>query len=304
MLAESILSLSGRRNMPFIKMSCGALPETLLESELFGHKTGAYEGAIDNKPGRLRLAHNGTLYITEISDLPLSLQVKLLAFLNLPLSLQVKLLAFLNEGTVYPMGSSQGIQVDVRIIAATHRDLDQMAVEGLFRRDLLFRLNAVRLHLPTLQEREQDTDLLLDHFVKIFSIPMNKKIEGFSRDARHLLLNYDYPGNIRELRNIVEYAVRICRSHQIGVEHLPAYLVERTETRDAGARPTGEGESRQKRSGFDWNSIERQLIIDTLIKVNGHRSKAAEILGWARSTLWRKMKQHGIDLSLTSRNPR
>jgi DNA-binding NtrC family response regulator len=160
------------------------------------------------------------------------------------------------------------------------------------------------LRLPALREREQDSDLLLDHFVKTFSAPLNKSIKGFSQAAKHLLLNYDYPGNVRELRNIVEYAVRICRSEQIGVEHMPAYLVETAENRDADTRPAGESETRHNTSGFDWISIERQLIIDTLIKVNGHRSKAAEILGWGRSTLWRKMKQHGIDLSLTAGNSR
>jgi len=286
-LAEVIHKVSEHARAPFIKINCGALPETLLESELFGHKKGAFTGAVSDKPGRLRLAHNGTLYLTEIGDLPLALQIKLLTFLD--------------DKVVYPLGSTKGFQVEVRVIAATHRNLEQMVKEGLFRQDLFFRLNVVRLHLPPLKEREGDVNLLLDHFLKIFRARFVKRVKDFSPRVRHLLLNYAYPGNVRELRNIVEYATNICQSESIGAEHLPAYLTEARitgrEDEELGSQVIfpAKGEVQAQTSGMNWAAIERQIIIDTLVKVNGRRSRAAEILGWGRSTLWRKMKQYGLE---------
>jgi two-component system response regulator AtoC len=286
-LAEIIHKTSDRSKGSFIKINCGALPETLLESELFGHKKGAFTGAVGDKMGRLRLAHNGTLYLTEIGDLPLPLQVKLLTFLD--------------DKVVYPLGSTNGFQADVRVIAATHRALEQMVKDGLFRQDLLFRLNVVRLHLPPLRERGGDTELLLDHFLKVFSGRFGKRIQGFSLQVKHLLLSYAYPGNVRELKNIVEYATNICQTESIGMEHLPAYLTDETLLSKGGrdlessGTLSGPHEAHIQTSGMDWAAIERRLIVDTLVKVNGKRSKAAEILGWGRSTLWRKMKQHGLE---------
>lgn len=286
-LAEAIHHRSDRSKGSFIKINCGALPETLLESELFGHKKGAFTGAVNDKPGRLRLAHNGTLYLTEIGDLPLPLQVKLLTFLD--------------DKVVYPLGSTEGFQADVRVIAATHRNLERMVNEDLFRQDLLYRLNVVRLHLPPLRERNGDVELLLRHYLTIFTTRFGKKIKGFTKQTRHILLNYDYPGNVRELRNIIEYASNICQSESIGTEHLPAYLMESRPTRNRDnveETPPGLPSSGmvQEQSGrMNWPAIERRLIIDTLLKVNGHRSKAAEILGWGRTTLWRKMKQYGLE---------
>jgi two-component system response regulator AtoC len=285
-LAEVIHNTSDRAKGSFIKINCGALPETLLESELFGHKKGAFTGAVNDKMGRLKLAHNGTLYLTEIGDLPLTLQVKLLTFLD--------------DKVVYPLGSTSGFQADVRVIAATHRNLEQMVEEGLFRQDLLFRLNVVRLHLPPLRERVGDIDLLLDHFLKIFSGRFGKKIRSFSPQAKRLLQDYAYRGNVRELKNIVEYASNICQTESIGIEHLPAYLTDETILdQDHEALESGlledSPESQRELSGMDWAAIERRLIVDTLVKVNGKRSKAAEVLGWGRSTLWRKMKQYGLE---------
>jgi two-component system response regulator AtoC len=285
-LAEVIHNASDRAKGSFIKINCGALPETLLESELFGHKKGAFTGAVNDKMGRLKLAHNGTLYLTEIGDLPFTLQVKLLTFLD--------------DKVVYPLGSTSGFQADVRVIAATHRNLEQMVEEGLFRQDLLFRLNVVRLHLPPLRERVGDIDLLLDYFLKIFSGRFGKKIRSFSPQAKRLLQDYGYRGNVRELKNIVEYASNICQTESIGIEHLPAYLTEETildqdhEALESGPLK-GSPESQREISGMDWAAIERRLIVDTLVKVNGKRSKAAEVLGWGRSTLWRKMKQYGLE---------
>ncbi|MBW1887096.1 MAG: sigma-54-dependent Fis family transcriptional regulator, partial [Deltaproteobacteria bacterium] len=286
-LAEVIHKASDKAKGSFIKINCGALPETLLESELFGHKKGAFTGAVNDKMGRLRLAHNGTLYLTEIGDLPLTLQVKLLTFLD--------------DKVVYPLGSTNGFQAEVRIIAATHRNLEQMIEEGLFRQDLFFRLNVVRLHLPPLREREGDIDLLLDHFLKIFFARFGKRVQGFSRQVKQLLLNYAYPGNVRELRNIVEYAANICQTELIGMEHLPGYLADvrivnhEEEGLEAHTFVPVSHETCKQTSGMNWAAIERRLIIDTLVKVNGRRSRAADILGWGRTTLWRKMKQYGLE---------
>ncbi|MFW6323760.1 MAG: sigma-54 interaction domain-containing protein, partial [Desulfovibrionales bacterium] len=155
LVAEAIHQSSSRAKGPFIKVNCGALPENLLESELFGHQKGAFTGAVENKPGWFRLAHNGTLFLTEIGDLPLPLQVKLLTFLD--------------DKVIYPLGSTRGFHVEVRVLAATHRDLQKMVDEGKFRQDLLFRLNVIRLHLPPLRERGEDIRLLIDHFVRVFS---------------------------------------------------------------------------------------------------------------------------------------
>ena len=287
MLAEAIHQASNRAKGPFVKVNCGALPETLLESELFGHQKGAFTGAVENKPGRFRLAHNGTLFLTEIGDLPLSLQVKLLTFLD--------------DKIVYPLGSTKGFQADVRVIAATHRNLNLMVKEKKFRADLMFRLNVVRLHLPPLRERGEDIRLIMDHFIHIYALRFRKDINQLSKDALTILMNYSFPGNVRELRNCIEYAVNICPGGQIHPTHLPAYLVE-TEFYDK--EPTVESLTTTQPSiksvtmdyeQKTWASMERDMIIDALIKCKGRRNKAAEILGWGRSTLWRKIKYYNID---------
>lgn len=287
-VAESIHQASQRAKGPFVKINCGALPETLLESELFGHQKGAFTGAMENKPGRFRLAHNGTLYLTEIGDLPLSLQVKLLTFLD--------------DKVVYPLGSTKGFHVNVRVIAATHRHLEQMVREGRFREDLLFRLNVVRQHLPPLRERGDDVRLLLDHFLYNFASQFKKPVKGFSAKALRILISYSYPGNVRELRNIVEYAANVCQEDQIQPRHLPAYLTEAKATEPR----SGTGESVQSSfqapvvttdsldADLSWEAMERKMIMEALVQAKGRRSKAAGILGWGRSTLWRKMKQYGI----------
>jgi len=288
LLAEAIHEASSRAKGPFIKVNCGALPETLLESELFGHRKGAFTGAVENKPGRFRLAQNGTLYLTEIGDLPLSLQVKLLTFLD--------------DKIVYPLGSSKGIHVDVRVIAGTHRHLEQMVAEGKFREDLLFRLNVVRLHLPPLREREEDMRLLIDHFLNSFSTHFGKAIKGFTSKALNLLKAYTYPGNVRELRNIVEYSVNICQNSRIDIDHLPAYLTdppqERQNLAETGGAPQrinyDKPRAKTNFQGDSWPEIEKQMIFDALYNAGGRRSKAAELLGWGRSTLWRKMKHYDI----------
>lgn len=286
-VAEAIHHASERAKGLFVKVNCGALPETLLESELFGHQKGAFTGAVENKPGRFRVAHNGTLYLTEIGDLPLALQVKLLTFLD--------------DKVVYPLGGTRGFQVDVRVIAGTHRNLEQMVRVGRFREDLLFRLNVVRLHLPPLRERGDDIQLLLDHFLRMFGSKFNKTVKELTPQARHILLDYRYPGNVRELRNIVEYAVNICQGDRIHPAHLPTYLAEppspEPEQEEVPARPQPEkGQEIQKGDAdMSWAETERMMIMEALVKSGGKRSQAAALLGWGRSTLWRKMKHHAID---------
>jgi len=286
-LAETIHEASERSRHPFIKINCGALPENLLESELFGHKKGAFTGAVRDKPGRMGLAHQGTLYLTEIGDLPLVLQVKLLTFLD--------------DKVIYPLGGTKGFQADVRIIAATHRNLEHMVREGDFREDLLFRLKVVQLPLPPLRDREGDVALIMDHFLALFSSRFGKKIKGLSADVRRILLAYPYPGNVRELKNVIEYAINICQEDQITEDHMPAYLLD-YDPGGLAAETMGEsGDAimlsprRDRTPGRNWTAIERQLIIDALVQARGRRSKAASILGWARSTLWRKMKLYGLE---------
>jgi transcriptional regulator with PAS, ATPase and Fis domain len=290
MLAEAIHQASNRAKGPFVKINCGALPETLLESELFGHQKGAFTGAVENKPGRFRLAHNGTLYLTEVGDLPLALPVKLLPFLD--------------DKVVYPLGSTKGFQANVRVITATHRNLELMVKERAFREDLMFRLNVVRLHLPPLRDRGDDIRLILDHFLNIFASRFRKDIKNLSKKALQILLDYSFPGNVRELRNVVEYAVNICPKGQIQPMHLPAYLMDAKS--QSAPLPFGEAEPSEwsappitsnieKSDHKTWASMERDIIMEALVKAGGRRNKAAAILGWGRSTLWRKMKQYRID---------
>lgn len=280
-LAEVIHEASDRSQGPFVKINCGALPENLLESELFGHQRGAFTGAVGDKPGRLRLAHTGTLYLTEIGDLPLSLQVKLLTFLD--------------DKVVYPLGGTKGLPVDVRIVAATHRDLEAMVREGTFRQDLLYRLNVVRLHVPPLRERGDDVELLMDHFLKIFAARFGKKIKSFDDAARQILLGHPFPGNVRELRNVIEYATNVCQEEPLALDHLPAYLgqggplVRESDQTSLSVAAPGQMDGRS------WADVERQMILDALVKAKGRRSQAAQLLGWCRSTLWRKMKQHELE---------
>ena len=289
-LAEAIHQASDRAKGHFVKVNCGALPETLLESELFGHRKGAFTGAVENKPGRFRLAHNGSLYLTEIGDLPLPLQVKLLTFLD--------------DKVVYPLGSAKGFQADVRVIAATHRNLDLMVKERKFRQDLMFRLNVVRLHLPPLRDRGDDIRLILDHFINIFVTRFRKDIKGLSKRVLKILMDYPFPGNVRELRNIIEYAVNICPGGQIQFTHLPAYLSETKYQYDRSTPEADEAHewtasfvkpNSQQSGQKTWASFERDMIIEALVKSKGRRNKTADILGWGRSTLWRKMKQYKID---------
>ena len=289
LLAQEIHDASKRAGYPFIKVNCGALPENLLESELFGHVRGAFTGAHADKPGMFRLAQGGTLFLTEIGDLPLQLQVKLLTVLD--------------DREFFPVGSSKKIKVDVRIITGTHRDLEALIRAGLFREDLFFRLNVLKAHLPPLRERKGDVRLLCEHFLQRFAVDLHKKIRGFDRQAMDILTRYRYPGNVRELRNIVEYAVNICQEGEIVPDHLPENvklshpLQQDTIAADTGseifaghAKPL----SPEQPAGNTWWETEKNMIMAALLQCKGNRGEAAQRLGWGRSTLWRKMKQHSI----------
>lgn len=288
--ARTIHENAGRARGPFVKINCGALPETLLESELFGHLKDAFPGATENRQGRFRLAHNGTLYLAEIGDLPLALQARLLNLLD--------------NNTVYPMGGTRGFQVDVRVIAGDHRNLEQMAEQGRFRKDLLFRLNMVRLHLPSLRHRGDDISLLTEHFLHKFATGFGKDIPKTAPETLDLLSTYPYPGNVRELRNIIKYAVNVCRQHQIQPDDLPAYLSRKINPAAGAADPdtqprpvpgTVSGTAQHSaEEAATWAETEKQMIIDALVRTGGRRNKAAALLGWGRSTLWRKIKQYQI----------
>ena len=296
LLAEAIHRESKRSTYPFIKVNCGALPETLLESELFGHVRGAFTGAHTDKPGMFRLAQGGTLYLTEIGDLPLSLQVKLLTVLD--------------DREFFPLGSSKKVQVDVRLITGTNRDLRQMVKEGTFREDLYYRLHVLRAHLPPLRERGDDVLLLLDHFSKLLAASLGKNLKGFTAEATAELGRYPYPGNIRELRNIVEYAVNVCPGKMIGLPHLPAYLQAPLPANPPALRLAAHKDDSLAEEGVrtspaaaepyfpqarTWSEIERSTILGALMKAGGNRSLAAQHLGWGRSTLWRKIKRYALD---------
>lgn len=295
LIAEAIHKASERARYPFIKVNCGALPESLLESELFGHVRGAFTGADKDKPGMFRLAHGGTLFLTEIGDLSLPLQVKILTVLD--------------DKEFFPVGGSKKISVDVRIITATHRDLSELVRLGKFRKDLFYRLNVLLLHLPPLREREDDFRLLLDHFFREFKANLNKKTKDFSAASLKVLSSYSYPGNIRELRNIVEYAVNVCADEFIQPAHLPGNLLaSATESTPPGSHndvaaqeyETASMASSPESTFFSlpvtggWADVEKGMILKALTQTGGNRSKAAELLAWSRSKLWRKIKQHGL----------
>jgi PAS domain S-box-containing protein len=291
-IAETIHRNSVRGKFQFVKINCGALPPDLLESELFGHVKGAFTGAVRDKHGMFKLADRGTIFLTEIGDMPLPLQVKLLSVLD--------------DRAFYPVGGERKEKVDVRVIAATHRSLKEQVERGAFREDLFYRLNVLHIHLPPLREREGDIRFLLDFFLQDYATRLGKEIQTFSEAALRHLLEYPYPGNIRELRNIVEYCANICRKSDIEREDLPRYILEkRTENQQVVQPAASAGEAVRERRpapvtlgrpavAENWPAIEREMILQALTTTRGNRSKAAEILGWGRTTLWRKMAQHGL----------
>ncbi|MGQ9648318.1 MAG: sigma-54 interaction domain-containing protein, partial [Thermodesulfobacteriota bacterium] len=268
LFAKAIHDLSRRKDKPFIKVNCGALPDTLLESELFGYVKGAFTDAKKDKPGRFALANEGTIFLDEVGDMSPSLQVKLLRVLQ--------------EKEFEPLGSTSPKKTDVRIIAATNKDLSRLVNEGKFRDDLFYRLNVVKIELPLLRERREDIPLLIDAFVQKFNAKMGKQVNGLSDEVLRLLLRYDYPGNVRELENIIEHAFVLCRGDRIDIDCLPKEL---TGIQEKISPPLSvQGERPIERA-------EAEIIEKTLRKYDGNRLKTASELGMDRTTLWRKMKK-------------
>jgi len=272
LFAKAIHHLSRRRIKPFIKVNCGALPDTLLESELFGYVKGAFTDAKKDKPGRFALANEGTIFLDEIGDMSPSLQVKLLRVLQ--------------EREYEPLGSISPRKTDVRIIAATNKDISKLVNEGKFRDDLFYRLNVVKIDLPSLSQRREDIPLLIDAFIQKFNAKMGKQIVGVSDQALRLLLKHDYPGNVRELENIIEHAFVLCKGDRIDLDCLPKELIEGQEEMPPSA-PLKEETLFRK--------AEAEIVEQTLKKYGGNRAKTAQALGIDRTTLWRKMKKYGLN---------
>jgi PAS domain S-box-containing protein len=271
LVARAIHGLSRRRSGPFVAVNCGALPDTLLESELFGYKAGAFTGANRDKPGRFALARGGTLFLDEIGEVSPALQVRLLRVLQ--------------EKRFEPLGGTRAEMADVRVIAASNRDLAALVESGVFRQDLYYRIKVMRLALPPLRERREDIPLLVQHFITVFNAVQNKHVTGVSPDVLGVLTAHDYPGNVRELQNIIEHAFVLLHEGQIGLEHLPGELVPVSFRHAAGRRMTD-----------TVKALEAQALREALERHGGNRLAAARELGIHKSTLFRKVRLFGIEL--------
>ena len=276
LFAKAIHYLSRRKNGPMITINCGSLPDTLLESELFGYKAGAFTDAKKDKPGRLALAESGTVFLDEIGDISPALQVRLLRVL---------------QDKVYePLGSTKTEKADVRVVAATNKNLDRLVKEGRFRQDLYYRINVVKLVLPPLRKRKEDVPLLTEHFIQKFNRLSDKEIQGLSPGVLPVLMSHDFPGNVRELENIMEYATVVCRGNSIGVEQLPDYL------RPASHRMHAEMTAADAEKDLSWDELERSFIYEALRNNNWNRAATAAQIGIHPTTLWRKIKRLNLEI--------
>ncbi len=268
LVARAIHNLSDRANQKFIAISCAALPESLLESELFGYERGAFTGAMRRKEGRFELADGGTLFLDEIGDISLEMQVKLLRVI---------------EGQEFErLGGKDLVKIDVRILAATNQDLEQRIQEKKFREDLYYRLNVISIVLPPLRERKDDILLLTDHFLKKHSKKLNKEIAGITLKAKDVLLNYSWPGNVRELENVIERGMVLCRSNVLDVLDLPEFrTLEKKEILE---------------DNLTLQELEKRYITRVLQQTKGNMGQAADILGIHRNTLRLKIKEYGIEI--------
>ncbi len=273
LIANALHENSKRDKFPFITVNCASLHENLLESELFGHEQGAFTGASSQRKGRFELAHQGTLFLDEIGDMSLSTQSKILRVLQ--------------EGELQRVGGSETITVNVRLVAATHKNLQDMIREGSFRQDLYFRLSVVPVHLPPLRERSSDIPDLARHFLQRYTEKNRKDIKGFHPEVLNIFMGYDWPGNIRELENIVERAVILCLGEQITVRELPGHLLPE------GAIASSPSATATV-SGLTLRDMEKEFIHTTLAQSGGNKSRAAKILGIARQTLLNKIKEYGL----------
>jgi transcriptional regulator with PAS, ATPase and Fis domain len=270
-LAKVIHNLSPRRAGPFIKVNCAAIPENMLEAELFGYKKGAFTDAKQDKPGKFQLAQSGTIFLDEISELRYDMQAKLLQALE--------------DKEVFPLGGISIENINARVIAATNRDLNKLIEMNAFRRDLYYRLKLCEFFIPPLRDRLMDIPLLLDHFISEAAVTSNKKIYGISHEAKRLLMEYSYPGNIREMKNIIEYAVLVTQE-TIEVHDLPSYLLNQ------GTEPRYYILDSQR--PFTLEEGEKATLYKALEANNWHIQHAADNLGINRTTLWRKMKRFNL----------
>ena len=271
LVAKAIHNLSKRGKRKYIAVNCGALPDTLLESELFGYMKGAFTDAKKDKPGRFALAEKGTLFLDEISDISTALQVKLLRVLQ--------------EREYEPLGATSTVKSDVRIIAATNKVLAEQVARGTFREDLYYRLNVVKIVLPRLADRREDIPLLVSHFIRQMNAEQGKQVESISEDALAVLMRHPFPGNVRELQNVIEHAFVLCHGQRIELGCLPAELLERS---PVGAAPEGDYADRP------LLEAEAATILRALRQHDGHRAHTAAALGIDKTTLWRKMKKYAI----------
>jgi len=272
LVARLIHTLSPRSEKPMTVVNCAALPETLLESELFGHEKGTFTGAAQRRIGRFEEADGGSLFLDEIGELPQPVQVKLLRFLQ--------------EREFQRLGGNRTLHSDVRIISATNRDLKTKIGEGSFREDLFYRLNVVAITIPPLRERKEDLSPLIDHFLRRFSNQNEKEIEGVLPEAKDLLLKYDYPGNVRELENIIERAVVIARRSLISTRDLPFYAERLSSDRE---EKIGLGTLKDS-----VEALERKMIIEAMEKTKNHQTRAADLLGISERMLRYKLKKYAL----------
>jgi transcriptional regulator with PAS, ATPase and Fis domain len=285
-IAKIVHFLSDRREKKFISVNCAAIPENLLESELFGYSKGAFTGASGDKKGKFELADNGTLFLDEIGELPVHLQPKILRALQ--------------EKEIEPLGSEKTVKIDIRIIAATNRDLEKMIADNKFRADLYFRLNVINLKLPPLRERRDDIPLLADFFIKRYNEQYSKNIAGILKDVEDLFMAYEWPGNIRELENVMERSIIMAQSNMIDMSLVPDSIRQIKSGVDKGFDIKNYliDEIRNKKEtdlelGIIGN-IEKILLEEVLIRTNNNKSKAAKIMGINRNTLKAKIRQYKI----------
>jgi PAS domain S-box-containing protein len=284
LFARAIHNDSQRKDKPFVAVNCGALPDNLLESELFGYKKGAFTDAKTDKPGRFALAQNGTLFLDEIGDISQAMQVKLLRVLQ--------------EKQYEPLGGTAPVNSDVRILAATNKNLVELMEQGEFRSDLYYRLNVIQIDLPSLSERPEDIPLLSEHFIEKLNAENGRNIKGISAAAMGRLMRYRYPGNIRELQNIIERAYIVCRSDEIQEQCLPPSVLECAANVFSNTSNGGNGAGDNKMQYVNLRSLseeeEKKLLFTMLQKNGGSRKDTAAELGINPSTLWRKLKKYNI----------
>ncbi|MEM7138104.1 MAG: sigma-54 dependent transcriptional regulator [Myxococcota bacterium] len=282
LIARALHENSARRDKPYVSVNCAAIPPDLLESELFGYEKGAFTGATTSKPGRFELAHGGTLFLDEIAEIPVSMQVKLLRAIQ--------------EQQFERVGGIKTISVDARLIAATNRDLKARIAEGLFREDLYYRLNVVHVDLPPLRERPSDIPLLIDHFVQRFNDKLKREVTGFDDDATRQLLNYEWPGNIRELENVVERCMIFTDSGQVNSDSLAPDVRDARDTNPLAARiDPARGESGLKEVVREATvKVEREFIARALEQTGGNVTHTARLLKISRKSLQNKMKELGL----------